>query len=100
MLTELQTKLEIGSACLGSRGGLTRHVLSPACKAIPLSPPQTLTLTGSRLHKVGLLPRCNYQQVPFAYRMYSQDDETGWEQSKAFKKAFSIDVDVEFVGVW
>lgn len=52
------------------------------------------------LHKVGLLPRCNYQQVPFAYRMYSQDDETGWEQSKAFKKAFSIDVDVEFVGVW
>ncbi|KIM62348.1 hypothetical protein SCLCIDRAFT_1215226 [Scleroderma citrinum Foug A] len=52
------------------------------------------------LHKVGLLPRCNNQQVPFAYRMYSQDDETGWEQSKAFKKAFSIDVDVEFVGVW
>ncbi|KAL4070334.1 hypothetical protein J3A83DRAFT_4358565 [Scleroderma citrinum] len=52
------------------------------------------------LHKVGLLPRCNYQQVPFAYKMYSQDDETGWEQSRAFKKAFSIDVDVEFVGVW
>ncbi|KAG6330689.1 hypothetical protein ID866_8401 [Astraeus odoratus] len=52
------------------------------------------------LHKVGLLPRCNYQQVPFAYKMYSQDDATGWDQSRAFKKAFSIDVDVEFVGVW
>ncbi|KAI6154266.1 hypothetical protein BKA82DRAFT_4099354 [Pisolithus tinctorius] len=52
------------------------------------------------LHKVGLLPRCNHQQVPFAYKMYSKDDDEGWEQSKAFKKAFSIDVDVEFVGVW
>lgn len=49
---------------------------------------------------MGLLPRCNHQQVPFAYKMYSTDDETGWEQSRAFKKAFSIDVDVEFVGVW
>ncbi|KAI6024565.1 hypothetical protein EDC04DRAFT_2899944 [Pisolithus marmoratus] len=52
------------------------------------------------LHKVGLLPRCNHQQVPFAYEMYSQDDEEGWRQSRAFKKAFAIDVSVEFVGVW
>ncbi|KAI6017467.1 hypothetical protein EDC04DRAFT_478799 [Pisolithus marmoratus] len=52
------------------------------------------------LHKVGLLPRCNHQQVPFAYKMYSKDDDEGWKQSTAFKKAFSIDVDIEFVGVW
>ncbi|KAI5998211.1 hypothetical protein EDD15DRAFT_2409066 [Pisolithus albus] len=52
------------------------------------------------LHKVGLLPPCNYQQVPFAYHMYSRDDQGGWKQSKLFKKAYSIDVDVEFVGVW
>ncbi|KAG6329588.1 hypothetical protein ID866_9502 [Astraeus odoratus] len=52
------------------------------------------------LHKVGLLSRCNHQQVPFAYRMFTQDDKTGWTQSKAFKKTYSIDVDVEFVGVW
>ncbi|KAI6102616.1 hypothetical protein EDD17DRAFT_696225 [Pisolithus thermaeus] len=52
------------------------------------------------LHKVGLLPRSNHQQVPFAYKMYSQDDGEGWEQSREFKKAFSIDVNVEFVGVW
>ncbi|KAI6154270.1 hypothetical protein BKA82DRAFT_4099422 [Pisolithus tinctorius] len=57
-------------------------------------------LTGSRLHKVGLLPRCNHQQVQFAYEMYSRDDREGWRQSRAFKKAFSIDVNVEFVGVW
>ncbi|KAF7293119.1 Zn(2)-C6 fungal-type domain-containing protein [Mycena kentingensis (nom. inval.)] len=52
------------------------------------------------LHKVGLLPKCNHQQVPFAYKMYSKDDEAGWKQSTAFKKAFSIDVDIEFLGVW
>ncbi|KAG2116365.1 hypothetical protein BD769DRAFT_1486352 [Suillus cothurnatus] len=52
------------------------------------------------IHKVGLLPRCNHQQVPFAYHMYSRDDDEGWAQSTAFKKAFSINVNVEFVGVW
>ncbi|KAI6161305.1 hypothetical protein EDD17DRAFT_696176 [Pisolithus thermaeus] len=52
------------------------------------------------LHKVGLLPPCNHQQVPFAYHMYSRDDGEGWKQSRVFKKAFSIDVDIEFVGVW
>ncbi|KAG2353990.1 hypothetical protein BDR07DRAFT_1495259 [Suillus spraguei] len=52
------------------------------------------------IHKVGLLPRCNYQQVPFAYHMYSRDDDEGWRQSNAFKKAFSINVNIEFVGVW
>ncbi|KAJ7174161.1 hypothetical protein C8R43DRAFT_977286 [Mycena crocata] len=52
------------------------------------------------IHKVGLLPACNHQQIPFAYKMYTREDETGWKQSNAFKKAFSIDVDIEFVGVW
>jgi len=53
-----------------------------------------------RLHKVGLLPQWNHQQVPFAYKMYSQEDKEGWDQSDEFKKAFSINVGVEFVGVW
>ncbi|KAI0812234.1 hypothetical protein BC629DRAFT_1280613 [Irpex lacteus] len=52
------------------------------------------------VHKVGLLPADNHQQVPFAYKMYTRTDDVGWEQSVAFKKAFSIDVKVEFVGVW
>jgi len=52
------------------------------------------------IHKVGLLPACNHQQVPFAYKMYTSVDELGWQQSNAFKKAFSIDVPIEFVGVW
>ncbi|KAJ7712352.1 hypothetical protein B0H16DRAFT_1702963 [Mycena metata] len=52
------------------------------------------------LHKVGLLPADNHQQVPFAYKIYTNETEKGWAQSNAFKKAFSIDVDIEFVGVW
>jgi len=52
------------------------------------------------IHKIGLLPAGNTRQVPFAYRIYKQTSKKGWEQSDGFKKAFSIDVDVEFVGVW
>ncbi|KAJ3510247.1 hypothetical protein NLJ89_g4791 [Agrocybe chaxingu] len=52
------------------------------------------------IHKVGLLPTCNHQQVPFAYKMYTRTDDVGWKQSNAFKKAFSIDVNIEFLGVW
>jgi hypothetical protein len=52
------------------------------------------------IHKVGLLPLWNIQQVPFAYKMYTRANERGWRQSNLFKKTFSIDVDIEFVGVW
>ncbi|GLB43692.1 putative uncharacterized alpha/beta hydrolase domain (DUF2235) [Lyophyllum shimeji] len=52
------------------------------------------------IHKIGLLPKCNHQQVPFAYKMYSREDDLGWRQSTAFKKAFSIDVDIELLGLW
>ncbi|KAH0586678.1 hypothetical protein H2248_007895 [Termitomyces sp. 'cryptogamus'] len=52
------------------------------------------------VHKVGLLPACNHQQVPFAYKMFTRVDEIGWQQSNMFKKAFSVDVPIEFIGVW
>ncbi|KAH8119720.1 hypothetical protein DFH11DRAFT_1500290 [Phellopilus nigrolimitatus] len=52
------------------------------------------------IEKVGLLPAGNHQQVPFAYKMYMKDDKKGWQQSVLFKQAFSMDVDIEFVGVW
>ncbi|EDR03930.1 uncharacterized protein LACBIDRAFT_306617 [Laccaria bicolor S238N-H82] len=52
------------------------------------------------IHKIGLLPVCNHQQVPFMYKMYTRPDELGWKQSNTFKRAFYIDVDIEFIGVW
>ncbi|KAF8873256.1 hypothetical protein CPB84DRAFT_1854095 [Gymnopilus junonius] len=59
----------------------------------------TARALGGMLHKIGLLPRDNHQQVPFAYKMYSREDQKGLEQSAAFKKAFSIEVDIELIGV-
>ncbi|KAH9077525.1 hypothetical protein EDB83DRAFT_2344138 [Lactarius deliciosus] len=52
------------------------------------------------IHKVGLLPAGNHQQVPFAYKMFTRNDDIGWSQSTVFKKAFSVDVEIEFIGVW
>jgi len=46
--------------------------------------------------QVGLLPAGNSQQIPFAYRLYTQDDDEGWKQSRQFKETFSVDVAVEF----
>ncbi|KAF8644105.1 hypothetical protein AX16_008690 [Volvariella volvacea WC 439] len=60
----------------------------------------TASCLAGMIHKVGLLPICNHQQVPFAYKMYKSVDEDGWRNSNLFKKTFSIDVGIEFVGLW
>ena len=52
------------------------------------------------LFKVGLLPPGNLQQLPFAFRMYNRADTCGWDESREFKSAFSIDVTIKFIGVW
>ncbi|KAK7034621.1 hypothetical protein VNI00_012262 [Paramarasmius palmivorus] len=53
------------------------------------------------IHKVGILPACNHQQIPFAYKMYTAEStKENDEQASEFKATFSTDVDIEFVGVW
>ena len=52
------------------------------------------------IQKVGLLPSHNFEQLPFAYSMYTRQDEDGLRQSLLFKRAFSIDVRINFLGVW
>lgn len=52
------------------------------------------------LHKVGLLPRDNLHNAPFAYAMYRRNDEIGFAQSRAFKQTFSRDVEIDFIGLW
>ncbi|KAF8443037.1 hypothetical protein L210DRAFT_3643925 [Boletus edulis BED1] len=52
------------------------------------------------LNRVGLLPKDNLQQVNFAYKAYTRSDKEGVELAAGFKKTFSQDVKVEFVGVW
>lgn len=50
------------------------------------------------IHKVGLLPPRNIQQIYFAYEFYANDTEMGWKQSEDFKKTFCIDVSVHLLG--
>ncbi|KAG6816825.1 hypothetical protein H0H87_002668 [Tephrocybe sp. NHM501043] len=52
------------------------------------------------LHKVGLLPRDNEQQIPFAYKLYKRTDKVGLGLCAGFKQTFCQDIKVEFVGVW
>ncbi|KAK7681353.1 hypothetical protein QCA50_015444 [Cerrena zonata] len=55
------------------------------------------------LHKIGLLPKDNFEQVPFAYKLYKKPDakeDEGEADSQGFKRIFCREVDIEFVGVW
>lgn len=63
------------------------------------------------LYRVGLLPLCNSEQIPFAYKIFKEagkedqilkenpDDSLGY-LSKNFRTTFSREVEVEFVGIW
>jgi len=52
------------------------------------------------LQKIGLLPSHNLEQLQFAYEMYESHDKEGFKQSLQFKRTFSIDVRIKFLGVW
>ncbi|KAG9018128.1 hypothetical protein FRB90_012149 [Tulasnella sp. 427] len=52
------------------------------------------------LHKVGLLPRSNMEQVEFAYALYESRKLEDIPKARLFKETFSQDVSVEFIGVW
>ncbi|KAI5121318.1 hypothetical protein M0805_003785 [Coniferiporia weirii] len=52
------------------------------------------------IQKVGLLPKYNKVQIPFAWAMYTREDRDGLINSEAFKKTFSTDIVIDFVGVW
>ncbi|KAF4548372.1 Hypothetical protein D9617_28g064780 [Elsinoe fawcettii] len=52
------------------------------------------------VHKVGLLPAHNVQQIPFAYQYYKDDSAYGWKMSREFKKTFCMDVSIHFIGVF
>jgi len=95
-------KLEIRSVSLGS---LVEHTLHAGRVSLHLTFYYDVSLKfdislAGMIHKVGLLPICNHQQVPFAYKMYTRTNDLGWKQSNAFKKSFSINVQVDFLGVW
>ncbi|KAJ7015961.1 hypothetical protein C8F04DRAFT_1021023 [Mycena alexandri] len=52
------------------------------------------------LHKVGLLPRDNQEQIPFAFKMYQNNSTSGIALAAGYKQTFCQTVPVEFMGVW
>ncbi|KAI0822340.1 hypothetical protein BC628DRAFT_1327757 [Trametes gibbosa] len=52
------------------------------------------------LHKIGLLPRDNPEQIPFAYNLYTKTDKDSLALAAGFKQTFCRTVDIEFIGVW
>ncbi|KAF8627442.1 hypothetical protein AX17_006256, partial [Amanita inopinata Kibby_2008] len=52
------------------------------------------------LYKIGLLPRDNQEQIPFAYRLYKREDPAGLALCPGFKQTYCQNVTIEFVGVW
>ena len=52
------------------------------------------------VQKIGLLPASNLEQLPFAFAMYERDDKKGLDLSIQFKRTFSIDARIKFLGLW
>ncbi|GJE99327.1 DUF2235 domain-containing protein [Phanerochaete sordida] len=52
------------------------------------------------LHKIGLLPKDNPEQLPAAYKLFKNCDEDSRELAAGFKRTFCRSVLVEFMGVW
>ncbi|TCD70154.1 hypothetical protein EIP91_004624 [Steccherinum ochraceum] len=52
------------------------------------------------IHKIGLLPKDNPEQVPFAYKLFKQTDAESLKLAVGYKRTFCRDVEIEFVGVW
>ncbi|KAJ7069408.1 hypothetical protein C8F01DRAFT_1015229 [Mycena amicta] len=52
------------------------------------------------LHKVGLLPRDNQEQVPFAFKMYKKTSAAGLKLTAGYKRMFCQDVKIAFLGCW
>ncbi|KAI0801922.1 hypothetical protein BC629DRAFT_153777 [Irpex lacteus] len=52
------------------------------------------------IHKIGLLPKDNPEQVPLAYKMFKKTDPASVQLAAGFKQTFCRSVQIEFVGVW
>ena len=50
--------------------------------------------------QIGLLPRDNEEQVPFAYRLYKRRDKVGCQLAAGYKQTFCTPITIDFVGVW
>ena len=50
--------------------------------------------------QVGLLSKDNFEQVAFAYKLYKSSSPRANRLAIRFKRSFSREVPIEFLGVW
>jgi len=60
----------------------------------------TARAVAGMLHKVGLLPRDNQQQVPLAFKLYQNTSASGLKMAAGYKQTFCQNVQVDFMGCW
>ncbi|KAK1230821.1 hypothetical protein PQX77_006093 [Marasmius sp. AFHP31] len=62
----------------------------------------TARAVAGMVYKVGLLPKDNDEQIPFAYKLYSRTDDEGIQLAAGFKSTYCSNhsVKIEFIGVW
>ncbi|KIM85078.1 hypothetical protein PILCRDRAFT_817914 [Piloderma croceum F 1598] len=60
----------------------------------------TARALAAMLHRVGLLPRHNEEQIPFAWKTFKRTDKDSWDAARGFKRVFSREVKIAFIGVW
>ena len=93
------TMPETKFAYSGFLGERTQLVHSAACYSRYM---QTHSYTGKYTYtsQIGLLPKDNHEQIPFAYKLYQRTDQAGLHLAAGFKQTFAQNVSVEFMGVW
>ncbi|KAI9508334.1 hypothetical protein F5148DRAFT_923284 [Russula earlei] len=52
------------------------------------------------LHKVGLLSKDNFEQIPFAYKLFKSRTRKSDHLADGFKNTFGRKVVIDFLGVW
>ena len=81
-----------------SRGAYTARALAGMLhKVIPI---RYIIIITDFMDQVGLLSKDNLEQVNFAYKLYKSSDHGSYKLAVRFKRAFSREVPIEFLGVW
>jgi hypothetical protein len=84
-----------------SRGAYTARALAGMLHKVTNSRYRlTQPVTYQPCEQVGLLSKDNHEQISFAYKLYKSSKRKDNKLAARFKKVFSCDVPIEFLGVW
>jgi len=83
-----------------SRGAYTARALAGMLHRVCFLRLCLIDIPPQQPFQVGLLPRHNEEQIRFAWQMFKKTGKGSWAAAEGFKRTFSRDVKITFVGVW